>query len=383
MARPAKPWYWKARKTWCVYHKGEKILLGPDRDEAFRQYHEIMAKPDEKCQPVQWGAVAAILDDFLTWTEENRAPKTYTRYRDFIQSFVSKYGRMEAGDLNPSHVTTWLSHPQGLELDDQAERHHRPSEGVQLGRQEPWPGPQSHPRHGEAGGETPDRRSSPPEEFDEILKHVHDVPFRDLLIVSYDSGSRPQETKQLEARHLQTRQAAGRHSRRGGQRWHGPGRSTFRRTGAWKSSNGSPRTTRRARCSETTRAMPWTGFAVKLRFDRIQIAIGRQEMANAGIPSAVTDDDIEALAEKLPKTRREPSHGQKDAEEACGASFRGKAEAHCQGGKAICQAIPAIRPAAQLCDSEASGWRRFPHRGGPGRPQGHEDDRRRVLARRR
>ena len=41
------------------------------------------------------------------------------------------------------------------------------------------------------------------EEFDELLKHVHDVPFRDLLIVSYDSGSRPQETKQLEARHLQ------------------------------------------------------------------------------------------------------------------------------------------------------------------------------------
>ena len=28
MARPAKPWYWKARKTWCVYHKGERVLWG-------------------------------------------------------------------------------------------------------------------------------------------------------------------------------------------------------------------------------------------------------------------------------------------------------------------------------------------------------------------
>ena len=41
------------------------------------------------------------------------------------------------------------------------------------------------------------------EEFDELLRHVDDIPFRDLLIVSYDSGSRPQETKQLEARHIQ------------------------------------------------------------------------------------------------------------------------------------------------------------------------------------
>ena len=96
MARPAKPWYWKARKIWCVYHKGERVSLGPDRAEALRQYHQIMSKPEEKRQPVQWGAIAAVLDDFLVWTEENRAAKTFTRYRDFIQSFVSKYGRMES-----------------------------------------------------------------------------------------------------------------------------------------------------------------------------------------------------------------------------------------------------------------------------------------------
>ena len=90
MARPSKPWYWKARKTWCVYHKGERVHLGPDRAESLRQYHETMAKPQQKRQPAPGGSVVAILDDFLTWTEENRAPKTYTRYRDFIQSFASK-----------------------------------------------------------------------------------------------------------------------------------------------------------------------------------------------------------------------------------------------------------------------------------------------------
>ena len=73
MARIAKPWYWKARKTWCFCHKGERILLGPDHDESLQQYHKIMAEPEQKRQPVKWGAVATILDDFLTWTEENRA----------------------------------------------------------------------------------------------------------------------------------------------------------------------------------------------------------------------------------------------------------------------------------------------------------------------
>ena len=113
MARRAKPWYWKARKTWCVYHKGERILLGPDRGEAFRQYHEIMAMPEEKCQPVDSSAVAAILDDFLTWTEENRATETFDRYKRFIQSFVTKYGRMRIGDLKTSHVTAWLNSQGG------------------------------------------------------------------------------------------------------------------------------------------------------------------------------------------------------------------------------------------------------------------------------
>ena len=59
MARRPKPWYWKARKTWCVYHKGEQTLLGPDRDKAFQRYHEIMAKPEADCHPIDGGAVAA------------------------------------------------------------------------------------------------------------------------------------------------------------------------------------------------------------------------------------------------------------------------------------------------------------------------------------
>ena len=95
MARPAKPWYWKARKIWCVCHKGERILLGPDRAEALRQYHQIMAKPEEKRQPIQWGQLPQSLTTPRLGPRRIGLPKTFTRYKDFIQSFVSKCGRME------------------------------------------------------------------------------------------------------------------------------------------------------------------------------------------------------------------------------------------------------------------------------------------------
>ena len=161
-----------------------------------------MAKPDQERQPLQWGMLAAILDDFLTWTEENRATKTFTRYRDFIQSFVSKYGKMETAELNPSHVTTWLSTHKGWNSTTKRNAITALQRGFNWAVKN-----RGLARNPIRGMEKPEakRRTAviTPEEFDEILKNVRDQPFRDLLIVSYDSGSRPQETKQLEARHLQ------------------------------------------------------------------------------------------------------------------------------------------------------------------------------------
>jgi integrase len=300
MARTAKPWYWKARKTWCVYHKGEKILLGPDRDEALRQYHKIMAEPAQERHPICMGAPAAIFDDFLTWTEENRAAKTYTRYRDFIQSFVSKYGRSEAGDLNPSHVTTWLATHKGWNSTTKRNAITALQGGFNWAVKN-----RGLARNPIRGMEKPEakRRTTvvTAEEFDDILKHVRDVPFRDLLIVSYDSGSGPQETEQLAARHLQLDK----------QRAVIPGEEAKRgRTRAiYLPTDRSLEIVRRLAKEHPTgplfrnnKGVPWTGFAVKLRFDRIQVSIGRQEMARRGISSAITEADIEALVRKLPKT---------------------------------------------------------------------------------
>ena len=40
-----KPFYRKPRRRWYVEIDGKQINLGPDRGEAFRTYHELMASP--------------------------------------------------------------------------------------------------------------------------------------------------------------------------------------------------------------------------------------------------------------------------------------------------------------------------------------------------
>ena len=42
-----KPFYRKPRRRWYVQINGKQINLGPDRDEAFRLYHEMMADPTQ------------------------------------------------------------------------------------------------------------------------------------------------------------------------------------------------------------------------------------------------------------------------------------------------------------------------------------------------
>jgi hypothetical protein len=45
--------------------------VGPDKEEAERKFHELMAKPEKRVDPE---SVAAIIDRFLDWTQTHREP---------------------------------------------------------------------------------------------------------------------------------------------------------------------------------------------------------------------------------------------------------------------------------------------------------------------
>jgi integrase len=268
-----------------------------------------MAKPPQERQPVPAASDVAIFADFLTWAEENRATRTYTRYRDFIESFVHRCGRMNALDLTPAHVRNWLATHKGWNSTTKR------NAITALQRAYNWAvknrGLSRNPIRGMEKPEAKRRTTIiTPDEFDALLLHVQDAPFRDLLIVSYDSGSRPQELKQLEARHLQLdrrRAVIPGEEAKGG-----------RVRAIYFPTDRSQATIQRLAQEHPSgplfrnnQGKPWNGFAVKLRFDRIQIAIGRQEMAKQGIASAITEKDIEAFTAKLAKNRLNKSTGKR------------------------------------------------------------------------
>jgi hypothetical protein len=77
--------YRKSSKSLYVTINGARYNLDADKKEAKDKFHKLMASPSVKLKN---DSAAAVLDDFLTWSEENRAKQTFERYRDFIQAFA-------------------------------------------------------------------------------------------------------------------------------------------------------------------------------------------------------------------------------------------------------------------------------------------------------
>jgi hypothetical protein len=64
------------------------LNLGPDRDEAFRRYQELMGRAREAPRVVSRETILAILDEFLGWCQAHKARRTYDWYRDYLESFA-------------------------------------------------------------------------------------------------------------------------------------------------------------------------------------------------------------------------------------------------------------------------------------------------------
>ncbi|MFW6114627.1 MAG: hypothetical protein ACOC7K_02705 [bacterium] len=199
MARRPKPWFRKGR-GWFVQIEGKQHNLGPDKEQAFQRFHELMSRPE--APRVSEQHVAALLDLFLEWTKAHRAEATFKWYRERLQSFFkSMPPSMVASQLKPYHVQRWLdSHPTWSDG-------HRRGSIIAVQRAFRWAtrmgyidhSPIAHLEKPPAG--TRDLIVSP-ERFDEILRHVHDPEFADLLCSAWETGARPQELFRVERGHV-------------------------------------------------------------------------------------------------------------------------------------------------------------------------------------
>ena len=224
MARKPNPWWWEEESGWYVNYQGKRHFLGkhPDNTPAPKKskrtgrwnapdaietaFRNLLGTPDEAAAAAS-DIVAEILDDFITWSKENRAALTALRYEQLCQDFINaedggvKIGHLSVQSLTSRHVTAWLNQ--------------RPNWGpttkknaiTAVIRGFSWAvknrGLAVNPIRGMEKPEAK-RRSSivTPEELELILAKVTG-PFSDLLIVSYDSGARPFEVKALERRHVE------------------------------------------------------------------------------------------------------------------------------------------------------------------------------------
>lgn len=201
-------WYFnKDRQRHFIDHpegekKPKKAADGwkPIPDQVREEFYKILSA---KTTPeVRSDAVAAVMDAFLAWSLENRAAKTWRGYKDFCQSFLDKYGTISVGELKPFHVQNWIN--------EQTSWNSTTKRGAVtcLKRVMRWAvkfgyiesSPISEMEKPQALTRT---KTITPEEFETLLNAVpEDDTFRDLLILSWDLGGRPQEIKGLEARHV-------------------------------------------------------------------------------------------------------------------------------------------------------------------------------------
>ncbi|QDT53853.1 site-specific tyrosine recombinase XerC [Caulifigura coniformis] len=194
-----KPFFKRSRGSWYVEIDRKQVKLGPDREGAFRRYHELMRQPEAKVLTSE--SVVALADQFLGWLKSHRSPDTFSWYQYRIERFCRRYPELTTDALKPFHVQQWVdSYPK---LSRTSKRNYVRSVkrclkwGVQQGYLASSPIEQLEVPGG-------DRKETfvTVEEYERLLAHLSDQAFRDLIVTTWETGCRPQESLRVEARHV-------------------------------------------------------------------------------------------------------------------------------------------------------------------------------------
>jgi integrase len=198
MARRPKPWYREDRKASFATIAGVRHNLGDTKKEAFDRFYALMRQP--KRRRVSPHSLVAIIDEFLEWAQKHRSPASYEGFRYRLQRFVNRWPHLRPDELRPFHVEKWAD---GFDVSRTARRNYLQA----VKRCLRWAKQQGciddNPI---ADLEAPSGENREvmirPEEFERILTFVRDEGFRELLLVAWETGCRPQEILKVTAGHV-------------------------------------------------------------------------------------------------------------------------------------------------------------------------------------
>ena len=298
MARRPKPWFRKSRDAWFVTVGGVQNNLGPDKKLAFDRFYELMRQPQE-CK-VDPRSLTTLVNAFLHWVRTHRSPDTLEWYRYRLQRFVEKHPDLRVGDMKPFHAQKWVdSYP---DLSVTSRRNYLRS----IKRCLAWAVKQGYlDKNPIAALEVPTGECREvvisSDEFETLLSFCRDENFRDLVIVTWETGCRPQESLRVEARHLDL----------ANQRWvFPPKESKGKRAPRIVYLNDKAMEITKKKLERNLSGLlfrnadgvPWTTEAVNCCFDRLQARMGRVEMDARKM--SVDDDAIAAFITTLKPTRK-------------------------------------------------------------------------------
>lgn len=207
MARTPRPWY-RAGRGWYVELDGKQELLArgardATRKEALAVFHRLLGARAEGVRKAAAGLVVGEVCQLLIYhARENLAPLTAEFYRRHLGSFSGFCGGKTVAAVAPRDVAAWLdTHPDWGPTT-------RAGAVTAVKRAFRWAARQGHiDRDPLEATEKPRPRRRElilnREQADAIRTAIAaDDPFGDLLDVLRETGCRPSEAEQIEARHL-------------------------------------------------------------------------------------------------------------------------------------------------------------------------------------
>ena len=298
MARRPTPWFREARGAWFVTIGGVQSNLGPHKKLAFERFYELMRQPQER--KVDPRSLLAIIDAFLDWVQKHRSPETFEWYRYRLQRFAQKHPDLRVGDLKPFHAQKWVDSYPNLSVTSR--RNYLRS----IKRCFAWAVTQGYlDKNPLTALEVPtaERREVviSPAEVETMLSFCRDESFRDLVVITWETGCRPQESLRVEARHVDL----------ANRRWVFPQKEAKGKRApriVYLNDKALDITQRLMQRHPTgpffrnTDGIPWTTDAVNCGFDRLQIRMGKVEMATREM--SLDNDEVESFMRTLKRTRK-------------------------------------------------------------------------------
>lgn len=202
-----KPFWRAARSSWFVQVAGKQVKLSGDKDEAFRLYHELMARPPEQRvvkQPAPSDLLAVeVLDRFLDWCQKNRSKSTYVSqlyYSKKLTPTLPAY--LPVAELKPYHLTRVMDAQEGWSTNTKHNFVTAISRAFNWAVDEGLIDRSPIFRMKKPAREARELTASPTD-FSEIISVVKEPHLRDLIELAWETGARVQELRKIEARYYE------------------------------------------------------------------------------------------------------------------------------------------------------------------------------------